>query len=145
MSLYGNTITIYGNTLTLAPFTEVLNTIDYVREGNKLIFRTCAADYPNVACRLPKYFIIGPAGSTNSLQDVQQLFNRRPVERFTAQTPAAPTVDASAAIEKKDNDGRFRRAHESFLARGKSGPIGVLFLGDSITAGWTKAPHICEH
>ena len=63
----------------------------------------------------------------------------------TAQTPAAPTVDASAAIEKKDNDGRFRRAHESFLARGKSGPIGVLFLGDSITAGWTKAPHIWEH
>ena len=32
--------------------------------------------------------------------------------------------------------------HESFLERGKSGPIGVLFLGDSITQGWTKAPEV---
>jgi lysophospholipase L1-like esterase len=64
-----------------------------------------------------------------------------------AQPSAAPAVkpDASAAIEKKDADGRFRKMHESFLARGKEGPIGVLMLGDSITAGWTKAPHIWEH
>lgn len=60
-------------------------------------------------------------------------------------TPKAAKPDASAAIEKKDTDGRFRKQHESFLARGKSGPIGVLFLGDSITAGWTKAPHVWEH
>jgi beta-glucosidase len=57
----------------------------------------------------------------------------------------APTPDASAAIEKKDADGRFRKMHESFLARGKSGPIDLLFIGDSITAGWTKAPHVWEH
>lgn len=57
---------------------------------------------------------------------------------------AAAPVDASAAIEKKDTDGRFRKMHESFLARGKEGPIGVLFLGDSITQGWTKAPHVWE-
>lgn len=60
-------------------------------------------------------------------------------------TPAPAKPDASAAIEKKDADGRFRKMHESFLARGKEGPIGVLMLGDSITAGWTKAPHIWEH
>jgi lysophospholipase L1-like esterase len=58
--------------------------------------------------------------------------------------PKGPKPDASAAIEKRDADGRFRRMHESFLARGKAGPIGVLFLGDSITAGWTKAPHVWE-
>jgi lysophospholipase L1-like esterase len=67
-----------------------------------------------------------------------------------AQTPAAKTApgpkpDASAAIEKRDTDGRFRKMHESFLTRGKSGPMGVLFLGDSITQGWTKAPHVWEH
>jgi beta-glucosidase len=28
--------------------------------------------------------------------------------------------------------------HESFLKRGKSGPIGVLFLGDSITEAWGR-------
>ena len=68
-----------------------------------------------------------------------------------AQTPApksaAPAVaDPSAPIEKVDPSGKFRRMHDSFLARGKSGPIGVLFLGDSITEGWaTKASHIWEH
>jgi lysophospholipase L1-like esterase len=65
----------------------------------------------------------------------------------SAQAPkaAAPKPDASAAIEKVDTTGRFRSMHESFLARGKSGPIGVLFIGDSITAGWTRAPHVWEH
>lgn len=61
-----------------------------------------------------------------------------------AQTPAAAPVDASAAIPKTGN-ARFFELHESFLQRGKAGPIGVLFLGDSITEGWRKAPHIWEH
>ncbi len=69
-----------------------------------------------------------------------------------APAPAAPavaavpatTVDASAPIPKTGST-RFFQLHESFLARGKAGPIGVLFLGDSITEGWGKAPHIWEH
>ena len=62
------------------------------------------------------------------------------------QTPAAAPVkvDASAPLPKKDTGG-FLKRHESFLARGKSGPIGLLFLGDSITDRWTKAPHIWEY
>jgi len=64
-----------------------------------------------------------------------------------AQTPAAPAapahVDASAPIPKKDN-GAFVKRHEGFLARAKAGPIGLLFLGDSITDNWSKAPHIWE-
>ena len=58
--------------------------------------------------------------------------------------PAAAPVDASAAIPKTGN-ARFFELHEKFLARTKAGPIGVLFLGDSITEGWGKAPHIWEH
>ena len=63
-----------------------------------------------------------------------------------AAAPVAPPalVDASAAIPKTGN-ARFFQLHEEFLARGKSGPIGLLFLGDSITEGWKKAPHIWEH
>lgn len=68
-----------------------------------------------------------------------------------AQTPApAKKVDASAPIAKAGPDGApnpaFLKAHESFLARGKAGPIGVLFIGDSITAGWANAArtHIWE-
>jgi len=65
--------------------------------------------------------------------------------RAAAPATPAPKPDASAAIEKNDPSGRFRKMHESFLARGKAGPIGLLFLGDSITQGWTKAPHVWEH
>ncbi len=65
------------------------------------------------------------------------------------QTP--PTkIDASAPIVKADAKGDpnpgFIKAHESFLARGKAGPIDVLFIGDSITAGWAgkDRAHIWE-
>ncbi len=58
--------------------------------------------------------------------------------------PVAAAVDPTAAIPKTGSE-RFFKLHESFLARAKSAPIGVLFLGDSITEGWNKAPHIWEH
>lgn len=67
-----------------------------------------------------------------------------PAPASTAATAPAVPVDASAAIPKTGN-ARFFELHEKFLARGKAGPIGVLFLGDSITEGWTKVPHIWEH
>lgn len=60
-----------------------------------------------------------------------------------AQAPAetakkAPPADPTVALEKKDN-GTFRQRHEAFLKRGQEGPIHLLFLGDSITAGWANA------
>ncbi len=60
-----------------------------------------------------------------------------------AASPVEPPVrvDASSPSPKKDN-GTFLKRHESFLERGKAGPVGLLFLGDSITEGWKKAPHI---
>ena len=61
-------------------------------------------------------------------------------------TPNAPAkkapIDASAAIPK--NDKAFHEKHASFLARAQQGPVGLLFLGDSITEGWKKAPAIWE-
>jgi lysophospholipase L1-like esterase len=63
-----------------------------------------------------------------------------------AQAPAAAAkVDASSPIEKKDATGKFQKMHASFLARGKAGPVGLLFIGDSITEGWGKAPHVWDH
>jgi len=57
----------------------------------------------------------------------------------------APSIpDASIGAPKEGNK-RFFELHESFLARAKAGPIGLLFLGDSITEGWRKVPHIWEH
>ncbi len=73
-----------------------------------------------------------------------------PASAATPVAPAAPVikVDASAPIIKANAAGvtnaGFVKSHETFLARGKSGPIDLLFLGDSITAGWTHAPHIWE-
>jgi lysophospholipase L1-like esterase len=57
--------------------------------------------------------------------------------------PAKPRLSASEAFEKQDN-GIFLKHHETFLARAKSGPVGLLFLGDSITERWKVAPHIWE-
>jgi beta-glucosidase len=51
--------------------------------------------------------------------------------------------DASAAAAKAD-DGQFLKFHQALLARGRAGPIGVLFLGDSITNHWHIAPEIWQ-
>jgi lysophospholipase L1-like esterase len=64
--------------------------------------------------------------------------------------PAAAKSAASAVVHArvdpseplpKDNAAFFEK-HASFLERGKAGPIGLLFLGDSITAGWAKASDV---
>ena len=35
--------------------------------------------------------------------------------------------------------------HEAFLQRAREGPVGLLFLGDSITEGWAGAPGVWDH
>jgi lysophospholipase L1-like esterase len=67
--------------------------------------------------------------------------------------PAAPkpapviTEPADQPAPKKDKDGNiqagFLASHEKFLKRGKD-PVGILFLGDSITAGWGKAKPVWD-
>ncbi|HEU5162599.1 MAG TPA: GDSL-type esterase/lipase family protein [Thermoanaerobaculia bacterium] len=49
-------------------------------------------------------------------------------------TPRRQPADAAAM--KTWQASRFEERHRENLARGASGPIGVLFLGDSITEGW---------
>jgi lysophospholipase L1-like esterase len=57
-----------------------------------------------------------------------------------APKPKLPPQAPDVAAEKFGPDGKvnakFASSHESFKARAKAGPTGVLFLGDSITAGW---------
>jgi lysophospholipase L1-like esterase len=57
--------------------------------------------------------------------------------------PAKAKLSASEAFQKQDT-GAFLKKHEAILARAKSGPIGLLFLGDSITERWHIAPHIWD-
>jgi lysophospholipase L1-like esterase len=71
-------------------------------------------------------------------------FAQTPAPALTAPPLVSEKVDASAATPKTGN-ARFFELHEKFLARAKSGPIGVLFLGDSITEGWGKAPHVWDY
>lgn len=54
---------------------------------------------------------------------------------------AAPRPGASDAVQKQDK-GIFLNKHDAILQRARSGPIGLLFLGDSITEHWHVAPHI---
>jgi len=60
-----------------------------------------------------------------------------------AQTESATLVDASAAIPKHGN-ARFYELHAAHLKRAKAGPIGLLFVGDSITERWAQVPEIWE-
>lgn len=50
----------------------------------------------------------------------------------TVKAPAAPRTPADAVTPAVKNPER----HEKFLARIKQGPVGLLFLGDSITDAW---------
>jgi lysophospholipase L1-like esterase len=63
-----------------------------------------------------------------------------PAPAPVTRAPAAPLEPADRAAPKRSADGKinagFQQRHEAFLKRGKEGKIGVLFLGDSITAGW---------
>jgi beta-glucosidase len=56
-------------------------------------------------------------------------------------TQPAIREQADVAAPKLGRDGQldhhFKTKHEEFLARRTAGPIGVLFLGDSITEGWS--------
>lgn len=57
----------------------------------------------------------------------------------TASPATPPSVDASAASMKTgQQQARFLELHQSFLARAKAGPVGLLFLGDSITYQWQR-------
>ena len=49
----------------------------------------------------------------------------------------APPQDPSVPAFRSHKE--FLQMHNSFLKRAKEGPIGLLFIGDSITQGWTKA------
>jgi lysophospholipase L1-like esterase len=58
-------------------------------------------------------------------------------------TAATALADASAA-EPRYGNSRFFRFHADFLDRGRAGPVGLLFLGDSITHAWDRHPEIWE-
>ncbi len=58
--------------------------------------------------------------------------------------PTAESPETTQPIPKPGNE-VFFELHESYLARAKSGPVGLLFLGDSITRQWVTVPHIWDH
>lgn len=66
--------------------------------------------------------------------------------RLAAQQAVVEPPDVAAP--KRDREGKiqpiFQRAHEEFLRRGRQGPIGVLFLGDSITERWRIAREVWD-
>jgi lysophospholipase L1-like esterase len=68
---------------------------------------------------------------------------------FVPPANAQPTTAPSVALQPADvaapklakngkMDAHFQKLHDEFLKRRTEGPIGVVFLGDSITEGWDK-------
>lgn len=56
----------------------------------------------------------------------------------------AQREEAAVGVARQDRSGFFLSQHQTFLARGRAGPIDLVFIGDSITAGWAKVPHIWD-
>jgi len=52
-------------------------------------------------------------------------------------SPYSPKADASAQSKKSRPPVKFQKMHAASSKRGKR-PVGVLFLGDSITEGWSN-------
>lgn len=65
-----------------------------------------------------------------------------PARAVAAQAPdvAAPKIDPKTG----EPQAAFMQAHERFLAVAKEGKAEVVFLGDSITAGWGRQTEIWE-
>lgn len=55
----------------------------------------------------------------------------------------AVAADPSIGATKHGNPAFFEK-HAAFLKRANEGPVGVVFIGDSITQGWGKFPEIWE-
>lgn len=63
---------------------------------------------------------------------------------LSAAAQTAPVPDPSLGVTKRGN-ARFYELHAQHLKRAKE-PMQLLFIGDSITEGWTKAPEVwAEH
>ena len=62
------------------------------------------------------------------------------------QTPAqeAPDQPCIKLNHKGQPDGGFQWKTREFCKRSQAGPIGVMFIGDSITAGWDKVPDLWQ-
>ena len=65
-----------------------------------------------------------------------------------ATQPAPPPQPADVPAIKYDKEGKpnekFMKLHESFVEKAKQGDTDLLFLGDSITAGWNGQKEIWE-
>lgn len=57
---------------------------------------------------------------------------------------ASPVLADASAAEARYGNARFFRMHADFLDRGAAGPVGLLFIGDSITHAWDRHPEIWQ-
>ena len=79
--------------------------------------------------------------------DAQEAKKSAP-KKAAAPAVKLPAQPADVAAPKLGNDGQvnpgFAKSHEAFVAIAKKGEAQVVFLGDSITAGWARHPGIFE-
>jgi len=59
---------------------------------------------------------------------------------WAAEPPEQMNDPTVATLRRTDE--AYKKLHQSFIKKGKDGPVGVLFLGDSITFRWIDAPQI---
>ncbi|MFZ9978332.1 MAG: GDSL-type esterase/lipase family protein [Opitutales bacterium] len=79
---------------------------------------------------------------------VAQEAKKAPAKKAAAPAVKLPAQPADVAAPKLGPDGKpqagFLKSHESFVAVAKKGEAQVVFLGDSITAGWGRQAAIFD-
>jgi lysophospholipase L1-like esterase len=91
--------------------------------------------------RLPK--TIGLLSGLTALLLSASARATEPIAGTSSETAKLPEKERpDVATMRLDKTGKpsaaFLAAHEAFLKRARQGPIGLLFIGDSITAGWAS-------
>ena len=66
----------------------------------------------------------------------------KPAEASPAPAAQRATPPPAPATVPAPRTGAWVKQHEAFLERGKKGDVDLLFLGDSITAGWVNAKDV---
>lgn len=88
-----------------------------------------------------RYLALALLSATLVQASAQNATQPAPAVKPVVQVPdvAAPKMGTNGMV----NAG-FQKSHENFVATAKKGDVGVLFLGDSITAGWNNQKAIWE-
>jgi lysophospholipase L1-like esterase len=81
-----------------------------------------------------------PAPATSATKSASRRAAATTTKPLPKQSPDVPAIKYDARTGEPN--GAFMEKHKTFVERAKQGDVDLLFMGDSITEGWKKAPEL---